>query len=144
MLLPDVNILVYAHRPESPEHRHYQDWLTDLVNGPGAFAVTELISSGFVRVVTNPRIFHTPTPIRKALEFTEIIMGRPNCVVVRPGPRHYAVFSELCRIVDVRGNDVADAYHAAIAIESGSELVTADRGFSRFPMLRWRHLLPVS
>jgi toxin-antitoxin system PIN domain toxin len=141
MLLPDVNILVYAHRPESPDHARYRAWLTELVNGPSAFAVSELVLSGFVRVVTNPRIFRTPTPVRRALEFTELVVGRPNCTVVRPGPRHYRLFADLCRVIDARGNDVADAYHAAIAIESGSELVTTDRGFARFPKLRWRHPL---
>ncbi|MCX5041967.1 type II toxin-antitoxin system VapC family toxin [Aldersonia sp. NBC_00410] len=137
MLLPDVNVLVYAFRTESPRHGEYRSWLTDLVNGPAAFALSELVVSGFVRIVTNSRIFRTPTPPAMALEFADLLLTRPNCVVVRPGPRHFAVFAELCRTVDARGNDVADAYHAALAIESGSEFVTTDRGFARFPGLRW-------
>ncbi|MFI9403945.1 type II toxin-antitoxin system VapC family toxin [Nocardia sp. NPDC052316] len=139
MLLPDVNVLVYAFRVESPEHAAAHAWLTTLVNGPATFALSELVLSGFVRVVTNPRIFRTPTPPDQALQFTEILIGAPNSRPVRPGSRHYEIFAQLCRTVDARGNDVADAYHAALAIESGSELITCDRGFARFPGLRWQH-----
>ncbi|MFI6165803.1 type II toxin-antitoxin system VapC family toxin [Nocardia sp. NPDC051052] len=142
MLLPDVNVLVYGFRTESPDHADVHAWLTALVNGAATFALSELVLSGFVRVVTNPRIFRTPTPPDKALEFTEILLGAPNSRPVRPGPRHYEIFAGLCRALDARGNDVADAYHAALAIESGSELVTCDRGFARFPGLRWQHPLP--
>ncbi|CAM4353359.1 type II toxin-antitoxin system VapC family toxin [Nocardia ninae] len=139
MLLPDVNVLVYAFRVESPDHAAAHDWLTTLVNGPATFALSELVLSGFVRVVTNPRIFRTPTSPDQALQFTEILIGAPNSRPVRPGPRHYEIFAHLCRTIDARGNDVADAYHAALAIESGSELITCDRGFARFPGLRWQH-----
>lgn len=137
MLLPDVNILIYARRKDFPDHERYRDWLHDLINGPSAFAMSELVLSGFVRVVTNPRLFKVPTPVGAALEFTEAILSRSNCVRVFPGQRHYAIFAELCRDSGVRGSDVSDAYHAATAIEHGCEWITTDRGFRRFPGLRW-------
>src|SRR5438477_407916 len=71
----------------------------------------------------------------------DALRARPNCVPIAPGPRHWEVFTGLCRRAGARGNLVPDAYLAALAIESGSEWITADRGFARFPGLRWRHPL---
>lgn len=137
MLLPDVNILVYADREEFADHERCRDWLHELINGPSAFAMSELVLSGFVRVVTNPRTFKAPTPVDEALAFTEAILSRNNCVRVFPGQRHYAIFAELCREAAIRGPDVSDAYHAATAIEHGCEWITTDKGFRRFAGLRW-------
>jgi predicted nucleic acid-binding protein len=76
-----------------------------------------------------------------ALQFVLALRERPNRVAVTPGPRHWELFSGLCRTAGARGNLVPDAYFAALAIESGSEWITTDRDFSRFPGLRWRHPL---
>jgi toxin-antitoxin system PIN domain toxin len=94
-----------------------------------------------LRIVTHPRVFATPTPIDVALEFAQSLRVRPNCVAVTPGARHWEIFTELCRATGTTGNLVPDAYLAALAIESGSEWVTTDGGFARFPGLRWRHPL---
>jgi predicted nucleic acid-binding protein len=75
----------------------------------------------------------------EALTFVEHLRGQPTCVVVAPGPRHWQIFTSLCQTRGVRGNLVPDAYFAAMAIESGSEWITTDRDFARFPGLRWRH-----
>lgn len=141
MILPDVNILVNAHRPEAIDHDRYRVWLETVANGDEAFGMADLILSGFLRVVTHPRAFSPPTPIDVAMVFAEALRGRPNCVMIAPGPRHWALFTSLCRRVGARGNVVPDAYLAALAIDSGSEWITADRGFARFPGLRWRHPL---
>lgn len=101
----------------------------------------ELVLSGFVRVVTHPGIFKTPTPISVALSLTAGLLDRTNCVRVNPGPRHWHIFSTLCQAAGARGSLVPDAYLAAVAIESGSEWITADRDYARFPGLRWRHPL---
>lgn len=141
MLAPDVNILVYAHREELPEHEGCRRWLEETVGGDGAFGLFELVASGFLRVVTHPRVFRTPTPLGVALEFITELRRRPNCVLVRPGERHWGIFERLCRESGARGNIVADAYLAAIAIESGCEWVTSDRDYSRFAGLRRSHPL---
>lgn len=100
-----------------------------------------MVLSGFLRVVTHARIFTPPAPIERALAFVEGLRKQNTAVNVSPGRRHWEIFARLCREADARGNLVPDAYLAALAIESGSELVTTDRDFSRFGGLRWRHPL---
>ncbi len=84
----------------------------------------------------HPRIFSPPAPIERALEFANALRAQPNAVIVSPGARHWEIFERLCLGAGAKGNLVADAYLAALAIESGSEWITTDRDFSRFPGLR--------
>ena len=139
MLTPDVNVLVYAHREELPEHAGCRHWLEVTVAAVAGFGLADLVLSGFLRVVTHPRVFKTPTPLHVALAFAEELRTQPNRVRVEPGERHWSIFERLCREGRAKGNLVADAYLAAMAIESGCEWVTTDRDYSRFPGLRWRH-----
>ena len=140
-MVPDVNVLVYAHHEESVDHGAYRSWWEATVNAPGAYGVSDLVLSGFVRIVTHPRVFDEPLRPDAALAAATAMSERPNARPVRPGERHWAVFSDLVRRTGAKGNAVPDAYLAALAIESGSELVTCDRGFARYPGLRWRHPL---
>ena len=141
MVLADVNVLVYAHREDAADHAAYREWLERVVNGEEAYAVSELVLSGFVRVVTHPKVFKHPSRVADALTFAEQVRGQENSVHVRPGTRHWQIFDRLCRECDARGNLVPDAYLAALAIESGCEWITTDRDYSRFNGLRWRHPL---
>jgi hypothetical protein len=141
MLCVDVNVLVYAHRPESPSHTAYRAWLDDARTGHEPLGLCDPVLASFVRVVTHPRVFAEPTPTRTALEFVEVLLESPAATRIAPGERHWAVFADLCRRVEATGNVVPDAYLAALAIEHGSEWITADRSFGRFPGLRWRHPL---
>ncbi len=141
MLLLDVNILVYAHREESPQHTRYANWLRDLAEGAEPFALSAPAIEGFVRVVTNPKIFQPPTSTAVAFQFLDQLITQTHCFVLRPGAKHWRIFQELCARPGIRGALVADASHAALAIETGCEWVTADTDFARFaPPLRWRHL----
>ena len=137
MILADVNVLVYAHREDLPQHAGFSAWLRQEVESGRGYAVCDASLSGFLRVVTNARVFVDPTPLDVALRFVEALRGREGAINLSPGDRHWGLFSELCTAIGARGNDIPDAYLAALAIESGSELVTADRGFGRFPGLRW-------
>lgn len=139
MILPDINVLVYAYREDAPEHLAYRDWLRSVIDSDQAYGAADLVLSGFLRVVTHPRVFTPPSPIDHALRFVDLIRSQPNRVPVAPGPRHWDIFTRLCRAAGVKGNLVPDAYLAALAIESGSEWVTTDRDYARFQGLRWRH-----
>lgn len=141
MILVDVNVLVYAFREDAPDHTRFRRWLHDALGSYEPVGVSELVLSGFVRIATHPRVFSTPAPVRAALEFASALRAAPTAVPIAPGPLHWGIFERLCQEADARGNLVPDAYLAALAIESGSEWITIDRDFSRFPGLRWRHPL---
>ncbi len=141
MIVPDVNVLVYAHRRDAARHDEYRAWLEAAITGPAPYGLSDLVLAGFLRVVTHPRVFRDPTPLADALAFVRAIRDRPGQVSVVPGPRHWSIFLDLCAQARVRGNLVPDAYFAALAIESGAEWITTDGDFARFPGLKTRHPL---
>jgi toxin-antitoxin system PIN domain toxin len=100
-----------------------------------------MVLRGFIRVVTHPRIFESPSSVAIALTFVGAIRGAPNAVPLEPGPRHFDLFAHLSLEAGAKGNLVADAYLAALAIDTGCEWITTDRDFARFRGLRWRHPL---
>lgn len=137
MVLPDVNVLVAAYRDDAPEHKSCRPWLENVLGGDEAFAVSDLVLSGFLRIVTHPRVFIHPSPRDEALKFANVIRSQPQCIPVNPGPRHWEIFTRLYREAETLGNLIPDAYFAALAIESGCEWITLDRDFARFEGLRW-------
>jgi uncharacterized protein len=140
MKLLDVNILVQVHREDSDFHAETSDWMEQaMMNEPGGIAVTDLVLSGFLRIVTHPKIFKEPTPLNVALEFVEDFRSRDEVQILAPGRNHWMHFIGLCRKADARGNLIPDAYHAALAVETGCEWISMDRGFARYPGLRWIH-----
>jgi len=141
MILMDVNILVYAFRKDATDHARYRDWLHRIVNDPSAFGISDLVLSGFLRIVTHPKVFKHPSTWNEATEFVQLVRNQPNCRSITCGERHWDIFTDLCRKADAKGNLVADAFLAAIAIESGCEWITTDRDFAKFPGLKWRHPL---
>ena len=142
MLLPDVNVLIYAHVEDIvPEHPEYAAWITRLATGPEPFALSVLVLTGFVRVVTNPRIFAPPSTLERSFAFIASLVERPTARIVGPGPDHLDIFERLCRESGATGKLVADAQHAAIAIEHDCTMASTDSDFSRFPGLRWQHPL---
>jgi len=141
MILSDINILVYAHRKDSPNHEAFLKWLEDAINSDQAYAISILVLSGFIRIVTHPKIFKQPSSLQAAFDFVNTISAQANCIHIEPGPRHWRIFNKLCHSVSARGNLVPAAYYAALAIEHGCEWMTTDGDFSRFPGLKWRHPL---
>ena len=146
MLAPDVNVLLYAHRSDDPAHVPYRSWLEAMVNGPEPFGLSVLVAVGFVRIATNPRVYPDPTTPSLALAEIDALVARPNCRLLTPGPQHWVQVSALCRATAASGKVVADAQHAALAMEHGCTWVTRDADFGAFAALglRWNHLvLPV-
>lgn len=141
MILPDVNVLVYAYREDTPVHEGCRQWLEATINGDSAFGLSDLVLSGFLRIVTHPRIFVPPSPPADAMRFVETLRSCPNRVAVTPGRNHWRIFRRLCDEAGARGNLVPDAFFAALAIEHGCEWITTDGDFARFRGLRWRHPL---
>lgn len=141
LVLCDVNVLVYAYRADAPNHGAFRQWVEAVVNGDEAYALSDFVLSGFMRVVTHPKVFKRPSSVADALVFAEQVRARPHCVRIEPGPRHWGIFRRLCVEAGTKGNLVPDAFLAALAIESGCEWISTDRDFSRFKGLRWRHPL---
>jgi uncharacterized protein len=138
LILPDVNVLIYAFRPDADQHKSYRTWLEDVVNGPAAYAVAPQVLSGVVRICTHPCIFKQPSALNDALAFCEVLSKQPNASLVTPGERHWSIFESLCVQSRARGNLVQDAWFAALAIECGCEWITADRDYAKFDGLSWR------
>ena len=141
MILVDVNVIVYAAMRSAVDHVRYRAWLERSLEGDEPVAVSDVVLSGFVRVVTNPRVFRQPLSTTDAFAFADRLRGQPNVITIAPGPRHWEIFRRLCNASAAKGNLVADAYLAALAIEAGCEWVTTDRDFARFEGLRWSHPL---
>jgi len=141
MLSVDVNILVYAHRPESPNHEGHRAWLEAARHGIEPLGIPPVVASGFLRIVTHPRVFNDPSPLAVALDFIDSLHSSPTVIPMSPGDRHWAIFTEMCRRLDAIGNTIPDLFLAAMAIEQGATWVSADRGFAGVPGLRWIHPL---
>lgn len=138
MILADVNVLVNAFRSDAGDHVLCHAWLSGILNGNSRYGMSLQVLSGVVRIVTHARIFARPSTCAEALDFCELLVSQPHCVVIQPGPEHWRIFADVCRTSGVRGSLVSDAWYAALAIESGCEWITLDRDYARFPSLKWR------
>ena len=136
MILPDVNVLIYAFRRDVVQHRIARDALNSLLAGDARFGISPLALSALVRVTTHARPNAEPSPLEDAFGFCEDLYAQENCQIVTPGDRHWSIFKRLCVETNTRGPKVSDAWFAALAIEWGCEWVTFDRDFRRFPDLK--------
>ena len=138
MILPDVNILVYAFRREAADHELYASWLYEVVAGADELALHDLPLTGMVRIVTNRRILADPAPTELALEFTDRLMSAKRARWLPSGRASWSRLRELAASDRaVAGNLIPDAFLASLAISNGCRLATADRGYARFPGLEW-------
>jgi len=138
LILPDVNVLIYAFRPDAEKHSEYKRWLETVINGNAAYGVSAQVLSGVVRICTHRRMFARPSSLDDALQFCNAVRDQPNATVVAPGERHWSIFETLCRQSKAAGNLAQDAWFAALAIESGCEWITTDTDYAKFQDLRWR------
>ena len=138
MILPDVNVLIYAFRTDVPEHALCNPWLTSVVASDARFGVSPLALNALVRITSGFRAYASASPLKDAFTFCDYLLAQPNCQVVEPGERHWDIFKRLCIETDTRGRRVTDAWFAALAIEWGCEWITLDRDYARFPRLKWQ------
>jgi uncharacterized protein len=138
VILPDVNVLIYAFRKDVPEHATCNPWLTAAVASDARFGLSPLALAALVRITTNPRLQRGPSSLAEAFAFCDYLLGQPSCQVVEPGERHWQIFRRICRETGTTGPRVTDAWYAALAIEWDCEWITFDRDYARFPGLKWR------
>lgn len=137
MFFLDVNIVVHAIRAsDGGASGIVRAWLDGRLDGPEPIGLSEFVLAGMTRIVTQPRLFAAPSSAEQCVEFADALVAAPATQVVRPGPRHWGIFSGYVTDQRLRGNDVADAYLASLAVEQGATFVTLDRGFARFGNLR--------
>jgi len=137
VILPDVNLLIYAFRADAPLHSVSRAWLEGVIAGEAKFGLSKMALSALVRVTTNRRSYPLPSSLGEAFGFCDDLLAQPHCQLVEPGEHHWEIFRGLCTTTGRSGPDVTDVWYAALAIEWGCEWITFDRDFSRFPGLKY-------
>jgi toxin-antitoxin system PIN domain toxin len=142
VIVPDVNLLVYAHLRRAPEHAAARRWWESLLGGDREVAIAPAALFGFVRLVTSPRVVAPPMPVGQALAHVDDWLALPHVMFAHPGPRHLEIAFALLREAGTAGNLTTDVQLAALAIEHQGEVHSNDTDFGRFPRLRWVNPLP--
>jgi toxin-antitoxin system PIN domain toxin len=137
MIVPDVNLLIYAHVRGFAEHARARRWWEDLMNGEKQVGIAAPALFGFVRLATSPRVLDRPLPVADALVRVEEWLSRAHVRFALPGPRYLQIAFGLLRELGTVGNLTTDTQLAALAIEEQAELHSNDGDFCRFPGLRW-------
>jgi toxin-antitoxin system PIN domain toxin len=138
MILPDVNVLVYAFRRDSTRHKEYRAWLQGIVDGPNAYGVSPQVLASVLRICTHPKVYRRPSTIAETLAFCGALLAPAHSTVIQPGERHWSIFTKLCESSKASGNLVQDAWFAALAIEHGCEWISTDGDYATFRGLRWQ------
>lgn len=137
MILPDVNLLVYAYDRSSRFHARAKAWWEDCLSHPAAVALPWAVSLGFIRLMTSPRVFSSPMPVTDAVRHVGSWLDCPHVQILQPGPRHGALVFAYLKELGTGGNLSTDAHLAAMAQEYQAILHTSDADFTRFAGLRW-------
>ena len=141
MILPDVNLLVYAFDETSPFHADARRWWEEALSSADPVGLSYPAILGFVRLVTNRRLFRAPLTVGVALDYVQQWLDRPNVALLTPQARHWPVLSDLLRSSRAGADLTTDAHIAAYAIEHAGTVYTNDGDFGRFEGLRWKNPL---
>ena len=141
MIIPDVNLLVYAHNAAAPLHAPARQWWEDLVNAEQPIGVPWAVAFGFLRLVTHPSVLAEPLSALEALAYVRGWAEQSSVAVIEPGYRHLTIVEGLFAATGVAAGLTTDTHLAALAIEHQAELHSNDADFARFPGLRWKNPL---
>lgn len=141
MILPDINLLVYAYNTGAPHHAAAKAWWEELMNGTTPVALPWLVLSGFIRLTTHPRILTEPMDVSVATSHIQAWLDRSPAIVISPGRRFQALFLGYLDQLGTGGNLTTDAQLAALAVEHQAEIHSNDTDFARFAGLRWHNPL---
>lgn len=137
MIIPDVNLLVYAYNADAPRHRPARQWWEDSVRGHQPIGIAWLVALGFLRVITSRAVMARPMDATKALRHVRTWLEQPSVRIVQPGPRHLDILTGFVEAGAVASAVITDAHLAALAVENQAEVHSNDTDFGRFPGLRW-------
>lgn len=141
MIIPDINLLIYAYNEEESSHLAAVDWWKSLLGGSETVGMPWVAISGFIRITTHPRILGSPLHVEVAVKTTRQWLTSNSVQIINPGRKFDDLFFNLLETLGVGGNLTTDAQLAALAIEYQAELHSCDNDFNRFPGLRWRNPL---
>ena len=141
MIVPDVNLLIYAHNSAAPEHNDARQWWESLLNGTESIGLPWIVSAGFVRTASNPKVLRTPLARETAVDYVTDWLTLSHVIPLNPGIGHLSLFRQNVAVSGGGSNLVTDAHIAALAVEFDAEVHSADRDFDRFPGVRWHNPL---
>jgi hypothetical protein len=139
VILVDANLLIYAHDVEAPAHERARAWLDQRLNGGTRVGLPWVSILAFLRLITNPRVFPRPSTIETAWGVVRAWLGNESAWIPQPTERHEEILEQMLLSGGVAANLVPDAHLAALAVEHGLVLCSADRDFTRFPGLRFEN-----
>ena len=139
MIIPDVNLLVYAYNSEGPFSDDAKAWWEHCLSTPGTVGIPWAVILGFIRIMSSNAVFINPMETLDAISHVQSWLGCPQTQIVSPGPRHLGILAEIMGAGPASGRLTTDAHLAALAIETQSELHSNDVDFARFQGLRWRN-----
>ncbi len=132
MILVDANLLIYAVDRDSPQHAPARRWLEAALSGSEPFGIPWIVALAFVRIATHPRIMRKPLEVTAALEYIDDWLDQPHVKLIAPGENHWPILRNLIAVSGSAGNLTSDAHLAALAIEHGATIASADNDFRRF------------
>ena len=141
MILPDVNLLIYAHNIRAAKHVAALRWWNRCLQGHDGVALAWVVILGFVRIATHPKVFQHPLAVADTMARVEEWLSLPHIHLIHPAQTHFETWSSLLNQIGTAGNLTTDAHLAALAIERGLILQTTDADFARFPGLKWHNPL---
>ncbi len=141
MIIPDINLLVYAYNADAPDHPAAKQWLETVLNESVDVGLPWAVTIGFIRLTTHTRVLVRPYTAAQAVGVVRAWFAVPSVRAVAPGPRHLDILEELLGPEGVAGPLTTDAHLAALAIEHRAALHSNDADFSRFSGLRWMNPL---
>ncbi len=141
MIVPDINLLVFAYNLTRPENPAAAEWWEGLVNGTENVGIPRLVATGFVRLMSNPKVMSSPFSGSEAAELVNYWFTWSHIFPINPGDRYLIHFHALLAATGSGGDLVPDAHIAALAMEYGAEVHSADSDFGRFRGVRWHNPL---
>ncbi len=141
MIIPDINLLLYAHNRATPHHEAAREWWEGLLNGDDTVGLPWLVCGGFIRLATHPRVLERPMPVATAVGHVRRWLEQPIVMIPEPGNRFPGIFLGYLERLGTAGNLTTDAHLAALVVEHQAELHSNDGDFARFIGLRWSNPL---
>jgi hypothetical protein len=141
VIVVDANLLIYAIDSDSPHHVRARPWLERTLSGTVPVGLPWIVILAFVRLTTRPGILYRPLPLANAIAYVDSWLEQPSVEIVAPGEHHWQIFSRLLEATGTAGNLTSDAHIAALALERGARICSADHDFARFPGVK--HINPL-